>query len=267
MDFNHLDSGYFKAKTKAQEKQVEKMYADAYRAYLRGDYETVIRLSNEQSKKNQDSYITPQFQFLQAMSEGKKMDLPTLKTSLESFVKQFPKSEPTPLAKSILKYIAQNDSSQIAYLMTAHLTRTIPNYDGDTTANAQTEPEEERELFTLDSNPPFYYVLAVKSEFVDINQVKFNAINYNLDYFTNFDFDIQVKELTSKSALLVISPFESQGQAMNYFDLINYNEEIFEGIERVFTQHFIISEQNYQSLLQSRDVEAYMTFFEENLAR
>lgn len=262
-----LSNPDFQKEIKAQEKQVEKMYADAYRAYLRGDYATVTRLSNEQLKKFPNAYITPQFQFLRAMSEGRKMGISTLQTNLESFVKQYPKSQPAPLAKSILNYIAKNDTTQIAYAMNAHLARTMPAETGYNTATAQTAPEEERELFTIDNNPPFYYVLAVKSEFVDINQVKFNAINYNLDYFTNFEFDIQIKDLTLKTALLVISPFESQGQVMNYFDLINYNQEIFEGIEKIFTQHFIISAKNYQALLSSRDVEAYVKFFEENYAR
>jgi len=256
----------FQKDIKAQEKQIEKMYADAYRAYLRGDYEAVIRMSNEQLKKFPDAYLTPQFQFLRVMSEGRKTDVLTLQANLEGFVKQYPKAETTPLAKSIINYIAKNDTAQIAFLMNAHLARTMPA-SGNNAAIAQTAPEEERELFTVDNTPPFYYVLAVKSEFVDINQVKFNAINYNLDYFTNFEFDIQTKDLTSKTALLVISPFESQGQAMNYFDLINYNQEIFEGIERIFTHHFIISAKNYQALLASRDVEAYLKFFEENYAR
>jgi outer membrane protein assembly factor BamD (BamD/ComL family) len=254
----------FQKDIKAQEKQVEKMYADAYRSYVRGDYETVIRLAHDQTRKFPDTYLASQFQFLCAMSEGRMADIQALKASLENFVKQYPKEENTPLAQSILTYIANNDSAHIANMMTAHLAHTMPSDTTDTTAIAHNVPEEEKELFSLETNPPFFYVLAVKSEFVDINQVKFNAINYNLDYFTNFDFDVQTKELTAKISLLVISPFESQGQAMNYFDLINYNQEIFEGIEKVFTNHFIISEQNYQALLSNKDVEAYMKFFDEN---
>ncbi|MDR0940821.1 MAG: tetratricopeptide repeat protein [Bacteroidales bacterium] len=254
----------FQKDIKAQEKQVGKMYADAYRAYLRGDYKMVIRLAHDQVRKFPDTYLASQFQFLCAMSEGRMADIQALKASLENFVKQYPKEENTSLAQSILTYITNNDSAHIAAMMTAHLARTMPSDTTDTTAIAHNVPEEEKELFSLETNPPFLYVLAVKSEFVDINQVKFNAINYNLDYFTNFDFDVQIKELTSKTSLLVISPFESQGQAMNYFDLINYNQEIFEGIEKVFTNHFIISEQNYQILLVNKDVEAYMKFFDEN---
>ena len=257
----------FQKEVKAREKQVEKMYADAYKAYLRGDYGTVIRMSNEQLKQFPDAYLTPQFQFLRAMSEGRTSSVAVLKTSLEGFVKQYPKAENTPFAKSILNYIAKNDTTQVAYLMNVHIMQTIQAENGAVTATSPTAPEEERELFSTGGNPPFYYALAVKSDFVDINQVKFNAINYNLDYFTNFEFDIQTKDLTSKTALLVISPFESQGQVMNYFDLVNYNQEIFEGIERIFTHHFIISAQNYQALLKSRDVEAYLKFFEENYAR
>lgn len=259
----------FQKDIKAQEKQLEKMYAEAYRAYLRGRYETVIRLADEQNRKFPETYLASQFQFLRAVSVGKQSDIQTLQANLEDFVKQYPKEKNTALAKSMLDYIEKNDSAQMAYLMNAQTARstTTISETGDTTEFASNAAEEEKELFSLETNPPFYYVLVVKTEFVDINQVRFNAINYNLDYFTNFEFDIQVKELSAKTALLVINPFESQGQAMNYFDLINYNQEIFDGIEKIFTNHFIISEQNYQALLASKDVEAYLKFFDDNYAR
>lgn len=260
-----LSNPDFQKDIKAQEKQLEKLYADAYKAYTRGDYATVLQLSKDQQQKFPDAYLTPQFQFLRAMSEGRLAGIPTLQAQLTDFVKQYPKAENTPLAKSLLNYIAQNDSTQIAYLMNAHIARTSQT----TTASARTETpqEEEKEVFITPTPPPFYYVLAVKADLVDINQVKFNAINYNLDYFTNFDFDIQTKSLSSKINLLVISPFESLNQAMNYFDLVNYNQEIFTGIEKVFTSHFIISAQNYQALVQSRDVDAYLKFFKEHYSR
>ena len=50
---------------------------------------------------------------------------------------------------------------------------------------------------------------------------------------------------------------------MNYLELIEYNPEIFDGIDKIFTSKFIISFKNYQTLVQDKDLAKYMKFYDE----
>ena len=50
---------------------------------------------------------------------------------------------------------------------------------------------------------------------------------------------------------------------MSYLELIEYNPEIYDGIDKVFTSKFIISQKNYQTLIQDKDISKYQKFFEE----
>ena len=127
----------------------------------------------------------------------------------------------------------------------------------------QVAQEEEKELYAFEDNVQHYFVISGKQEFIDFNRLKFNMINYNLDYFTNFNFEIEIKELGTKYAMLVVKSLSSNKLAMNYLELIEYNPEIFDGIDKIFTSKFIISFKNYQTLVQDKDLAKYMKFYDE----
>ncbi len=84
---------------------------------------------------------------------------------------------------------------------------------------------------------------------------------------TNFNFSIDTKELDGGYSIVSVSSFLNANQAMNYYDLINYSQEIYENIEKVFTKHCIISLENYSILLQDRSIETYLKFFDEYYTR
>ncbi|MBO7125313.1 MAG: hypothetical protein J6V74_05670, partial [Bacteroidales bacterium] len=62
---------------------------------------------------------------------------------------------------------------------------------------------------------------------------------------------------------LLVKTLSTNKQAMSYLELIEYNPEIYDGIDKVFTSKFIISQKNYQTLIQDKDISKYQKFFEE----
>jgi hypothetical protein len=190
------------------------------------------------------------------MSDGKQNGTDALRKNLEEYVKEFPKTEEGSYAKKILAYLNSNESN--ASFESAILSQSQPN-----TPKPEEETPEEKELYEFEDNVPHYFVISGKQEFVDFNRLKFNFINYNLDYFTNFNFDIEIKEIGTKYALLLVKTLSTNKQAMSYLELIEYNPEIYDGIDKVFTSKFIISQKNYQTLIQDKDISKYQKFFEE----
>lgn len=254
----------FQKNLKARNKQLEKEYADCYKSYLRNDFTTINRKCRTLIAKNEDSYLIPKFKLLLAMADGKQAGTDALKKNLEAFVKEYPKTEEGSYAKRILTYLNNNESN--ASFESAIIAQ---GQNSATSANdTLSEPvQEEKELYEFQDNVPHYFVISGKQEFVDFNRLKFNLINYNLDYFTNFNFDIVIKEIDSKYAMLLIQTLPSNKQAMSYLELIEYNPEIYDGVDKIFTSKFVISEKNYQTLLQDKDIAKYIKFYEEYYAQ
>lgn len=261
------ESNYAKALTnpefykdlKIRNKQIEKDYAECFRDYVKSDYNSVIQECQRNIQQNSDSYLLPNFSFLLAMSQGKLQGIPVLKTNLQDIITKFPNDQVSVLAKNILDYLAKNE--------TINSTTIINTPEQNTKEATVAQKQKDVEIYTFKEFVPHYYIIAVKSEFVDVKKVKFNLINYNLDYFTNFNFTIDSKELNPIYNYVIVSTLQNNTQAMNYYDLINYNQEIYEGIEKVFTQHFIISEDNYKAMLLDKDIDKYMKFFDEYYSR
>lgn len=245
----------FQKNLKARDKQLEKEYADCYKSYMRNDFTTINRKCRTLIAQNEDSYLAIKFKLLLAMSDGKQRGTDALKKNLEAFVKENPKCDETLYAKKILNYLNTNESN--ASFESAIIAQSQ-------NASSETIVEEEKELYEFVENVPHYFAISGKQEFVDFNRLKFNFINYNLDYFTNFNFDIEIKELDSKYAVLLIKTLPSNKQAMSYLELIEYNPEIYDGIDKIFTSKFVISQKNYETLVQDKDVSKYINFFEEN---
>ena len=246
----------FQKNLKARDKQLEKEYADCYKSYIKNDFTTINRKCKTLIAQNNDSYLVPKFKLLLAMADGKQNGTDALRKNLEEYVKEFPKTEEGSYAKKILAYLNSNESN-------ASFESAILSQSQSDTPKSEEETPEEKELYEFEDNVPHYFVISGKQEFVDFNRLKFNFINYNLDYFTNFNFDIEIKEIGTKYALLLVKTLSTNKQAMSYLELIEYNPEIYDGIDKVFTSKFIISQKNYQTLIQDKDISKYQKFFEE----
>ncbi len=259
------ESNYAKALTnpnffkdvREQNKQLEKNYSNCYKSYIRSEYSNVTYIADQNIKKYPDEYLTPKFAFLSAMAKGKLYGVESLNSEMKKFVEKYPNAEAIPLAKKILEFLKRANTDEVT---SEYVASVIQEQEYDSGSSSQ----EEKELYTLDESNNVTYVIAVKSEFVDINRIKFNMINYNLDYFTNFNFTTITKELDNRTSLLFISPFSSIQQSLNYYELVNYSEEVYDGVEKTFTDHFIISQKNLNTLLSEKDVDAYMDFFYDN---
>lgn len=254
-----LSDPNFQRNLKSRDKELEKEYADCYKSYIRNDISTLNWKCKTLISQNADSYLVPKFKLLLAMANGKQGGTDVLKKNLESYVKEYPKTEEGLYAKDILAYLNSNESN--ASFEAAIIAQSQNSTNENTTQ--QNNVQEEKKLYEFIENVPHYFVISGKQEFVDFNRLKFNFINYNLDYFTNFNFNIVIKEIDSKYALLMIQSLPSSKQAMSYLELIEYNPEIYDGIDKVFTSKFVISEANLQALLQDKDVAKYIKFFEE----
>jgi hypothetical protein len=96
---------------------------------------------------------------------------------------------------------------------------------------------------------------------VDLNQLKFEFINLNLDHFPNNTFDIVDEALEEGEVALYVKEFPDMTKARDYFELARMNQAIRSTLEGVNYRPFIISQANAEILLSDRVPDRYWLFF------
>lgn len=259
---NYAESNFAKALSdenfyknyRTKNRELEKSYAECYRLFVKNDHSQVITSCKKLVQDYKDTYLQPKFEFLQAVSSGKLMGIETLKENLTTIVASYPNDEVTQIANSILTHLSSKESQETLQ----------ESLQAEKVEQSTIEIPKEKELYSQQNDTEEHlYIIVAKNEFVDIKKLHFNILNYNLDYFTNFNFTIEIKDLDKGYSMISIRPFSNKTQSMNYYELIEYNQEIYENIEKIFTAHATISATNYSVLLLDKNVETYMKFFDE----
>jgi tetratricopeptide (TPR) repeat protein len=119
-------------------------------------------------------------------------------------------------------------------------------------------------LFKLDENEEHYYVLQIPMS-ASLNDVKNALAVFNTQNFGAENLKIDDLVFNEDKKMLVVKGIENSKKAMNYFDLIKDNKNITNNIPNDTLQQFIISQNNYLTLLKNqKETEAYSKFFKQN---
>lgn len=62
----------------------------------------------------------------------------------------------------------------------------------------------------------------------------------------------------------MVGNFESKKQAMRYYDALMSNEYVFANLEKEQYNGFVLSQKNYPVFYKDKDVEKYLSFFQQN---
>ena len=71
-------------------------------------------------------------------------------------------------------------------------------------------------------------------------------------------------QLNDSTELLLVSEFESKELALFYFDSILAEQVASANLPNVKIHKFVITEDNFNSFYDSRELDAYLIFFESN---
>jgi hypothetical protein len=102
---------------------------------------------------------------------------------------------------------------------------------------------------------------------IDINQLKFEIINFNLDMFPKLTFDVVSENLNDNDRLILVRPFKDMQRAWDYFDTIATGEKIVALVTGTGYSRFVISNANSQTLLKDKSASRYLLFFDKYYIR
>lgn len=238
-----INPDYF-IELEAEQKRVSTLYEDTYNKYKNGYYADVLGNMQKAINLYPDHKLIPKFRLLGALAMGKTLGSLTLNEELKKIIEDYPKSEIKPDVESMIAYLSQADE------MVKELEEQI---------ELEEKQAQAEELYKFDETAKHFYAVVVDNN-ADINQLKFNIINFNLDYFNNNNFETSSTDLGDYT-IVKIEIMENQKEAFNYHAEIIDNSDIFIDVNESEKYMFVISNVNYNVLITHKSVETFLLFY------
>ncbi len=217
-------------------------YENVYQKYKNKQYAEVLAESDYGRKEyTEDEEIINKLGYLKVLSIGSTQDVRIFRDSLNAYIDQYPGTETAEDAKIILTYL------------------------DDVRPDVKEEVEEEiaLEIYHPNDNQEHYFCVAGNSD-LDINQMIFNIIAFNLDHYETENYEVSGEKLGEGQQIVVTKAFKDREQAMNYYRDIVKAEDVYDDFKDVQLHSFVISKQNYATLFEDMIIERYIKFFRNN---
>ena len=261
-----LNPNYF-IELEAKADSINRLYQKAFLEFKNGQYAQAGKIADQIIPMQPDSALVPKIKFIRMVADGTQVNWETFGKLLMEYITTYPKAEPKPLAEQILKLI--QDSTLANYQNLVDI-----GYLNDKIKNSELLPENKKGAdafegkFSYDEDLLHYFVIAYpKNANIDINRLKFDIANYNIDHYTKIDFDIEAQSLNSNTSLLTIRSLNNKEQGLIYFRSIIKQRIVFESLKKVKYVNFVASSTNFREITADKDYAEYLKFFVLNYSK
>lgn len=263
----YLVNPNFFVELEARTDSLNRIYEETFRNYRSGNYRNVITLTHSMKQMQPDSLIVPKIDFMQTIAEGTQTDIHNFEELLKNYIQTWPQAEPTPLATEILTLIQDSTLADYQKLVDmGYINEEIQNEE--ILLAERMENDEFGGRFTYDEDLLHYFVIAYPlGEDVDLNRLKFDIANYNIDHYTKIDFDIETEALSEKTNLLVVRSLSNKEDGVIYHRAIIRSAPVFQTLSGIEYVNFAISSTNYRQILSEQSIADYLKFFVKNYSR
>ena len=263
----YLVNPNFFVEMEARKDSLNRLYENTFRNYRSGNYREVITLANSVKTMQPDSLLVPKIDFMEMVALGTQTDIHNFETLLKDYLVKWPKAEPTKLANDILSLIQDSTLADYQKLVDmGYINEEIRNEElllADNSLN-----DEFGGKFTYDEDLLHYFVIAYpRSASVDLNRLKFDIANYNIDHYTKIDFDIESEPLNEKMNLVTVRALGNKDDGVIYHRSIIRKAPVFQSLNEVDYVNFAISSTNYRQILTEKSATDYLKFFVKNYSR
>jgi tetratricopeptide (TPR) repeat protein len=247
------DPDYFKQLEKI-ENQVKFIYQATYKYFINDNCDEVYYNYRFADSAYSESKLIPKFALLATLCSGHSGDTIAFKDSLSSFQLRYPNTEEATYAQEVLAALDRDIREVI-------LEEEV--FGGDL-ATLENMDSIDVSMYNFRPDSVHYYIVVVSNEKADVNRVKFNLTNFNLDYYYFLEFNLESELLSADYSMVTVTRFKNRNMANNYFESVKIAGEIFEGIDKDAYREFVISRENYKVFLQDKNLLRYQKFFDDN---
>lgn len=258
-----LNPNYF-AEIEERKGAIEKKYGEALRLFQNYDYSKAAQVAGAALAMNPDSSLLPKVKFINVVANGPAQESGVFSNSLDQYIKAFPQRQTSLIAQHIKDLIATNILADYQQLLAkGYVKEEIINEELKGNKGHLNDDFEGK--FSYDENLFHYYVIAFSKEArVDLNRLIYDIANYDLDYYTSTDFDIESISLNSNTQLVVVRSIPNKEESLIYFRSIMRKRAVFQALKGIEYVNFVASSSNYRTLLAEKDYLEYLRFFIKN---
>lgn len=247
---------------------LNRIYQETFTSYKRGQYRNVLTLTDEMKAMKPDSVIIPKIDFMQTIAQGTQTDVHQFEALLKGYLEAYPDKEPSPLAKEILTLI--QDSSLADYQKLVEMGYINEEIQNEELLDQNAIDDEFGGKFTYEEDLLHYFVIAyprADEKKIDLNRLKFDLANYNIDHYTKVDYDIETENLDDNLAFVVVRAMQNKENALIYHGAIIRKAAVFQALQGVEYLNFVISSTNYRTVKSDKSIADYLKFFVKNYSR
>ncbi|MCE1200191.1 MAG: hypothetical protein LWW85_14580, partial [Marinilabiliales bacterium] len=243
----------------------ERKYSEAIDRYKKGDYQQAGTLAAEVLALQPDSLMLPKVRYIRMIAEGQSQPRNTFEKQLESYLHDYPTSPMNDRVLKIRELVQQN--------ALADLEKTIARLDSAAAVRLKEQQLAGKEdpfggKFSYDEELFHYFVLSFPiTAKVDVNRLIFDLANFNIDYYTSFDFDIEEIKLNDQIRLVVVRSLPDKQEGLGYFGTLIKHPSVLKALKGVDYHYFVTSSTNYRKILADQDIMDYLRFFVLNYSK
>lgn len=264
----YLVNPNFFVEMEARRDSLNRIYQETFRNYKQGRYSEVLTLASRMKQMKPDSLIIPKIDFMQTVAQGAQTDVHQFETLLKEYVAVYPDEEPSPLANEILKLI--QDSTLADYQKLVEMGYISEEIQNDELRDRNAANDEFGGLFTYEEDLLHYFVIAYPrkdEDKIDLNRLKFDIANYNIDHYTKIDYDIETDMLADDLNFVVVRAMQNKENALIYHGAIIRKAPVFQTLQGIEYLNFVISSTNYRTIKAENSIADYLKFFVKNYSR
>ena len=243
---------YIRMEEKA--KDHERKYDIAYDYYTQKNWKKTVEIANSVLPTCTDVKLASKFAYIRAVAIGQIMGEDSLKKALTRVIMNFPNTEVEQLARIYLSNFAEDVNVALAQA-------------GDTTAQKEVAKQELARISPFVDKPDeiHYIVIILNSSAVPMQTVKDEVANFNREFFSLEQFNLNSFFLNKTDQMITISKFKNKEVAMNYYNIMVNNPVFATHLSGGHYVLYAMSSTNYTSYYNMKDKrDMYPAFFNEN---
>lgn len=231
-----VENPSYKEESFATSERLKKLYKNLYALYQTGEFGTVINLSESALSADPDNEFSDNIKLLQILAIGRKDGNAKYQFEIGNFPKEYPESELVPYANSLL--LASEEFQQNRY-------------------------NSARARFVESFNQKHFFVLVY-----EIKQELTSSVPAVVDQFLKENNFSTLKTgnliLDQKKSMLLVNDFPGKGSAEGFSKMFKDNISLSDTFKGEKIELFVITEDNFDIFYKTKDVSAYLNFFEKH---
>jgi hypothetical protein len=241
-----------------KESEEREAYEAVYRLYTDRNYPVAVTACNKVIAGEPDNHLLCKYRLLRAVCTG-YMDAAygmhdKYLEELQALVSACPGTPEAERASEMLKAAKQGG--------TAELNET-PKQD-ESSGEETPPPAVSDDLYTVNENIEHYFVLVVPTKGSNVNTIKAQMADYNTEYYASAALKVTNNLLDRETHMILVKPFKTVPEARDYSKGFTANTNRLGEINAAGYTSFLISKPNYIQLFKSKNLDAYIQFFQKN---